>query len=325
MSDTTRPSITAVVAAYQAERFIVEALESILNQTRPPDEVVVIDDGSTDGTARKLKRFTDRIRIIRQSNRGYQAAINRAIVEAKSEFVALCGADDIWEPHKLEWQEHAMKAHPDVDVFFGHAVAFGRISVDLARPPQQGVLPTSVLRDALLRHNVIATPFIVMRRDLFERLGPFVENFEGDDYDYWFRCLRAGARFYYDPRVLGHYRRHDSNLTNDAVGLYRAMNMVRCKNADLVEDRRLLGSVLATDFFRVGRMLVDDGRPREARQEFRRALRHTFSAPSTGARALAWLAVLSLPRGPRERSGQALVGFSRALDGLLRPGRTSSP
>jgi glycosyltransferase involved in cell wall biosynthesis len=322
MLDRSTPSISAVVAAYQAERFIGEALESILTQTRPPDEVVVVDDGSTDGTARELERFADRVRVVRQPNRGYQAAMNRAVGEARGDYVALCGADDIWELRKLEWQEEAIGAHPEVDVFFGHAVAFGRISVDLARPPGRGVLPTSVLRDALVRENVIATPFIVVRRALFERLGPFVENFKGDDYEYWFRCLNAGARFYYDPRVLGRYRRHDGNLTNDAIGLYRAMNLVRLENAALIEDRRLLRSVLTTDFFRVGRLLVDDGRPGEARQEFRRALRYAFSAPSTSARALAWLAVLSLPRGPRERSGRTLVRFSRALDGLRGARRT---
>jgi glycosyltransferase involved in cell wall biosynthesis len=321
MTDRPKPSISAVVAAYQAERFIGEALESIVTQTRPPEEIVVVDDGSTDGTARELERFGDRVRVIRQPNRGYQAAMNRAIGEARCDFVALCGADDIWEPRKLAWQQEAIEAHPDVDVFFGHAVTFGRLEVDMVRPPDTGVLDSTRLLDALLCHNVIATPFVVMRRALFERLGPFVVDFEGDDYDYWFRCLRAGARFYYDPRLLGRYRRHESNLTNNLIGLYRAMNLVRFKHADLVEDRRLLRSVLARDFFRVGRLLVDDGRPREARQHFRRALRYASGTRgSKSARSLGWLAVLSLPEATREQGGHALVGLSRALE-QLRGGR----
>ena len=321
----TRPSISAVIAAYQADRFIAEALTSILEQTRPPDEIIVVNDGSTDGTAGELARFGHRIRVVDQSNRGYQAAMNRAISEARGEYVALCGADDVWEPSKLEWQEEAIRAHPEGDIFFGHAIAFGFLSGDLARPAGQGLLAAAALRDSLVRHNVIATPFIVMRRALFAELGPFIENFAGDDYEYWFRCLRAGARFYYDPRASGHYRRHDGNLTTDTVGLYRAMNRVRLENADLIDDRALLATALATDFFRVGRLLVDAGRPDEALQEFSRASRYVRYAPDTSLRSLAWLAVLTLPPSARERIGRCLVGSSRALDRLWRSRRVEAP
>jgi glycosyltransferase involved in cell wall biosynthesis len=310
------------VAAYAAEEFIAEALDSILGQTRPPDEVVVVDDGSIDGTARELERFGDRIRVIRQANRGYQAAMNRAIGEARGDFVALCGADDIWEPHKLEWQEEAILAHPEVDVFFGHAETCGRHELDMLRPPGEGVLDNASLRDALVRENVIATPFAVLRRSLFERLGPFVENFEGDDYDYWFRCLRAGVRFYYDPRLLGRYRRHEGNLTNNLLGLFRAMNLVRLQHADLIEDPRTLRNALAIDCFRIGRLLVDDDRPREARQAFRGALRYASLSGSRSARALGWVAILSLPPGPRKQGGRAFVSLSRALERLR--GRSSA-
>jgi glycosyltransferase involved in cell wall biosynthesis len=316
MTDEYRPSISAVVAAYQSEEFIAEALESILGQTRAPDEVVVVDDGSTDGTARELERFAGRIRVVRQENRGYQAAMNRAIAEARGDFVALCGADDIWEPRKLEWQEEAILAHPEVDVLFGHAATFGRHELDMLRPPESGVLDNGRLRDTLVRDNVIATPFAVMRRSLFEQLGPFVENFEGDDYDYWFRCLRAGVRFYYDPRLLGRYRRHENNLTNDLLALFRAMNLVRHKYADLVEDRQMLRDALAIDCFRMGRLLVDEDRPREAQQQFRRALRYAPVRGGRSARALGWVALLSLPSGPRKRGGRAFVSLSRGFERL---------
>jgi glycosyltransferase involved in cell wall biosynthesis len=322
LTEQPKPSISAVVAAYQAERFIGEALDSILSQTRPPDEVVVVDDGSTDGTARELARFGERIRVIRQPNRGYQVAMSRAISEARGDFVALCGADDVWKPRKLEWQEQAIMAHPDVDVFFGHAMLFGRVDAAQVRPPGTGVLDDKLLRHSLFRVNSICCPSVALRRELFERLGPFVERFEGDDYDYWFRCLRAGARFYYDPRVLMGHRRHEHNMTNDKMAVCRALSTVHFWHEDLIDDRRLVREVHALDLFRIGRLLVDQGRPREALRTFRRSLRYPSRATaSLSLRALAWVAILSLPELARERAGRALVGFSRALTGLRGAGR----
>ena len=255
--------------------------------------------------------------------------MNRAIAQARGDYVALCGADDVWAPQKLAWQEQAIVAHPEVDVFFGHATAFGAAAGDLARPTGEGVLEQSALCDDLVRCQVIATPFIVMRRSLFDRVGWFEENFKGDDYDYWFRCLRQGVRFYYDPRLLGSYRRHAGNLTNDAIGLWQAMNVVRERDADLIAaltaEPRLYGQVLATDHFRIARMLGEAGRIDEARDEFRAALRHGRDAPATAARALAWLAILGLPAGLRDASGAVLVAVSRGLDSLLGRERVFTP
>src|SRR6476619_6144156 len=108
MSEKPEPTVTVAVAAYQAEQFIAQTLESILAQTRPPDEVIVVEDGSTDGTPGVLERFADRIRIIRQANSGCAASFNTAFRHARCDYVAECGADDLWEPTKLERQVAAL-------------------------------------------------------------------------------------------------------------------------------------------------------------------------------------------------------------------------
>jgi glycosyltransferase involved in cell wall biosynthesis len=318
MRDTGKPTISAVVAAYQAERFIAEALESILGQSCPPDEVIVVDDGSTDGTAAELDRFAGRIRIVRQPNRGCPAAFNTAFREARGDFVAMCGADDIWEPHKLEWQIETIRSHPQVDVLCGHAVLVGRVQEDHLRPPAAGVLDSTLFREALFRENCVCAPSVLIRRSLFERLGPFVEDFGADDYEYWFRCLRAGAQFYYDPRTLMRWRQHGSNLS----GRYAWMDECACQvrrwyEAD-VANREVVCEGFAPVLFRVARRLVDDDRPAQARQTFREALRYRRGGTvSNNIRALVWIAVLGLPARVRQRLGQVMVGCSRALDGLL--------
>jgi glycosyltransferase involved in cell wall biosynthesis len=309
------------VGAYQAEEFIADALNSILDQTRPPDEVIVVDDGSTDGTPAQLERFGNRIRVVRQPNRGCPAAFNRAFREARGDFVGMCGADDLWEPRKLEWQLGSIDAHPGVDVFFGETLFFGSLEGTHIRPPGTGVLDSSALRDALFRENVIGASSVVIRRSLFERLGPFVEDFGADDYDYWMRCLRGGARFHFDPRPLVRYRRHESNLTNRSFWMLECVCDVRRHYASDVQDRALVNEMLAAGLFKIGRHRVQTGHPREARAAFRDCLRYGSGASvSANARALAWLLLLSLPGSLRESSSDALVGLSRTLE-HLRGGR----
>jgi hypothetical protein len=313
MSEMPSPSISAVVAAYQAEEWIGEALESILAQTHPPQEVVVVDDGSTDGTQRELERFGDRIRVIRRPNGGCPAAFNTAFAAARGEFVAMCGADDIWEPHKLEWQVEAIRTHPEADVFFGHARVVGTIEGEHSRPGGSGLLDTAAFRDALFKECCVSAPSVVIRRELFERLGPFIENFGADDYEYWFRCLRAGARFYYDPRPLLSWRQHGGNLSAQTEWMEQCASQVRRQYEAEVGDR-----AIADDHFRTGRKLVDLGRPSEARRAFRLSLRHARSQPAIrDGKALAWVAILSLPESARERAGRALTSANRTVEELL--------
>lgn len=299
------------MAAYQAEEFIADAVAAILGQTRPPDEVIVVDDGSTDGTADQLRRFSDRIRVVWQPNRGCPAAFNRAFREARGDFVAMCGADDVWEPRKLEWQLEAIADHPEVDVLFGDMVVFGQRRGRYHRPPGEGVLDSARLREALYRENIIGAPSIVIRRALFQRLGPFIEDFGADDYEYWMRCLRAGARFHFDPRPLVRYRRHEGNLTNRLCWTLECACEVRRWYARDLRDDAVVHAQLADDLFRLGHMRMEEGRRREARAAFRHCLRHGSPASvATAAKALVWATLLSLPAGVAQRGTAWTAGGS---------------
>ena len=322
MTKPDRPTISAVVAAYQAEEWIADAIDSILGQTSPPDEVVVVDDGSADGTAAVLEAYRGVIRVVHQDNAGYPTAMNRAIREARGEFVALCGADDVWEPRKLEWQREAVAANAaEAGVLFGHAVFFGLLEGDHLRPRGSGLLDSTTLAEDLFRAQPINTPSTVIRRELFDRVGWFPESSHADDYDFFFRCLRAGVRFYYDPRTLVRYRRHDANLSDRDV-VRRAMMVVRSRNIGCIGDRQLVCDVMAPDLIRIARGLVDEGRPRHARQVFRRSLRYARGNPaSVNARALIWIGILSLPRIARDGLVETAVRASHAMHGP-RDGRS---
>src|ERR1051326_9104660 len=97
-----RPSITAIIAVYNGAELIQRSIDSVLAQTRPADELIVVDDGSTDRTGEIVQSYGSRVRYIRQNNSGVSTARNRAAKEAKSEWIAFLDHDDEWLPQKLE-------------------------------------------------------------------------------------------------------------------------------------------------------------------------------------------------------------------------------
>ena len=112
-------SISVVVTCYNSARFVADALKSILEQTRPPIEILVIDDGSTDDTAQVVASFDDpRIRYVHQENAGVSAARNRGIELARGDLIGFLDADDIWRPKMLEVEGALLDAAPDVALVF---------------------------------------------------------------------------------------------------------------------------------------------------------------------------------------------------------------
>jgi glycosyltransferase involved in cell wall biosynthesis len=302
------PTISAVVPAYNAERYIGESLTAILSQTRPPAEVIVVDDGSTDGTGDELARFRGHIRVVSQTNRGVAGAMNRCFEEARGEYVAKCDADDIWEHDKLEWQAEAMLAHPEIDIAFGGARFFGLTEGPRAPYPGAGLLEPLELARRLYRANFVCASSTVVRRSLYRRLGPFLEGLPCEDYDYWLRALKTGAVFFHDPRVLVRYRDHAQQVSNSLLRMHDGECKVHEWHADLVEDSRLVRKTRARDLSNIGRVLSDQDRPSEARAAFISSLRHRPTL-----RLLAWVLVLSGPDRYRRPLADRLVSIKRTL------------
>ena len=218
LSSVTRPTVSAVIPAYNAAAWIDETLESVLAQTVAPDEVIVIDDGSTDETREIVLARGSSIRMIRQENAGAAAAWNRGFAAAACEFVAKCPADDLWEPQKLERQIATLDDDSSIDLLFGRARDFGVVEGDLPAPPSNGRLDPDELLPALYASNCFAAPTAVVRRSLHEELRGFREHLVvGEDYDFWLRALEGGAGFFYDARLMTRLRKHGGNLSLQAL------------------------------------------------------------------------------------------------------------
>lgn len=118
MSAVDRPLITAIMPAYNASRYIGEALDSLLRQTLCPSQIIVVDDGSTDDTPRVLEAYRGKVVVIRQKNAGESAARNRALVDATGKYVALLDADDVSAPERFERQAEELLRTPDAIACF---------------------------------------------------------------------------------------------------------------------------------------------------------------------------------------------------------------
>jgi glycosyltransferase involved in cell wall biosynthesis len=298
VSQHAEPTISVAVPAYQAERWIGATLETVLGQTSPPHEVVVVDDGSTDGTAAIARGFGAPVRVVQQPNAGASAAYNRAFRESTGTFVAMCPADDLWEPRKLEFQLEVLSAHPEVDVAFGGARYFGLEERDFVGPPHSGILDAKSFFREMYRADLVPAPTALVRRRLFDRLGGFREDLACEDYEFWMRALAHGAVFFHDRRLLVLLRQHGGNLSAQTVPMWEMNHQIHTLYAQDLADEDLARRTLAHDLRTIGRAHLGLGQAGNARQAYRASLAHV---PHLSA--LAWTLVLSLPgaRGPLRR------------------------
>ena len=213
--------IGVVIPAFNGERYLAAALESVLAQTVPPRRVVVVDDGSADGTAEVAGKFGGSVTCVRQANRGMAGARNRGAQEVGTEWLGFLDQDDVWLPTKLERQQRSIAASH-------HEVAFTAICVvdpELKPIAQRGTqairtdLEALLFRDESIPQSTPST--MLIKRSLFESVGGFDEELGmSADWDLLVR-LRLRTEFAYVAEPLALYRRHGSNLSRNVAILER--------------------------------------------------------------------------------------------------------
>ncbi len=227
--------VSVVIPAYNVSKYIGSAITSVLNQTRRDVEIIVVDDCSTDDTARELEKFRDRIRIVRhETNQGAAAARNTGVNLCRGEIVAFLDGDDLWAPGKLEIFAESLARHPDVlfafsdfsrfkwsdGTFFAlsNSQIFPMILDVIKRHKYSGrkcfVIPKADMFELLLRGYPIYPSAIVVRKRIFETAGPWRRIRTNEDFDFGLRSCRATDCLYIDE-ILAMVGRHDANLTVD--------------------------------------------------------------------------------------------------------------
>jgi len=197
--------ISCIVPVFNGEHYLREALESIFRQTYRPLEVIVVDDGSTDGTAAVVASYGDRVSYLRQANAGPAAARNLGLSTARGELVAFLDADDLWHPEKLARQRVRFHARPGLDLCVTHVQNFCSpdLNAEIAR-----------LQDQRLTRSLpgYVTQTLLARRSLFDTIGQFNTTLQHADKTEWFlRAAEHGAIMELLPDILVYRRLHTAN------------------------------------------------------------------------------------------------------------------
>ncbi len=242
-------AVSVVVPAFDVGRYVEGAVRSALEQTRPPLEILVVDDASTDDTGAVLARLGDpRVRVLRNpENRGPGFSRNRAIAEARGEWLALLDGDDAWLPERLERLLAVVEAgESDLvadDVILCDASLFPTGESALAKRRVRLAGPLRIPPARFVRWDLGFLKPLVRRRFLAERGLGFDESLRhGEDFELIFRCLRQGARFDLVGEGLYLHRGRKGSLTSERLRLFETTRATTAKllaEPGVAEDRDL--------------------------------------------------------------------------------------
>jgi glycosyltransferase involved in cell wall biosynthesis len=183
----TVPSISVIIPTYNSATLVPQAIDSVLAQTVPVREILVLDDGSTDDTRQRVAGYPASVRYLWHHNQGVSATRNRGVREASGELIAFLDADDVWHPRKLELQLHVLADNPQLALLGTNTFEWpAPVYPDTTVPSPQALCP--VEWQSLTVKNYFTTSSIIVRREVLERVGPFDTALQGpEDYDLWLR------------------------------------------------------------------------------------------------------------------------------------------
>jgi glycosyltransferase involved in cell wall biosynthesis len=198
--------ISCIVPVFNGERYLKEALDSILAQTYRPLQILVVDDGSTDRSAPLVASYGDQLRYLWEPNAGQAAARNLGLGEARGEFVAFLDQDDLWHPEKLARQMARFQDRPELDLCVTHVRQFWS--------PELDDVPPHLLNNPRVMQAIpgYALGALLARRAIFDTVGPFDSSLPiGEDTDWFLRAVEHGVAIEVLPDLLMYRRLHQTN------------------------------------------------------------------------------------------------------------------
>ena len=219
-------SVSVVIPTYNYGRFIKETISSVLDQTCPPAEIIVVDDGSTDETEAVVGAFAEAVRYIRQDNAGVCAARNRGVSESNSDLIAFLDADDTWEPSNLEKQVARFESDEALGLVHCGMCEFDSETGDTIRLYMEGGEEGVADNLLLWEGPVIVGPgAVTVTRKAFDRVGGFDARMKvGEDWDFCYRVARL-FKIGFIAEPLLNYRRHNAAAHHNVENMERGMSM----------------------------------------------------------------------------------------------------
>jgi glycosyltransferase involved in cell wall biosynthesis len=221
------PTFSAVIAAYNAGSTVQSAMRSVIAQTDPNWEMIVVDDGSTDDTCERVRELEDgeRIRCLTQSNQGPGAARNLGIAQASGKYVSFLDSDDLWMPTYLEQMGAGLESHPQAGLAYTDAWSLDdgsrqihrATAMSTSKPPEDPLTDHEQLLLRLVADNFILTSATV-RRDVLGEVGSFDPSLAAaEDYELWLRIVRAGHDVVRPPGLLAIQRDRPDSLSKSEM------------------------------------------------------------------------------------------------------------
>jgi glycosyltransferase involved in cell wall biosynthesis len=212
--------ISVIIPTWNRAGYLERALDSVYEQSASAHEIIVVDDGSTDGTRELIRRKFADVRYLHQENRGVSSARNTGILASGGDWIALLDSDDRWEPDKLERQQQALQAHPGAVLCHCNEIWIrnGRRVNPKNKHAKRG--------GRIFRHClplcVISPSAAVIRRELLDEVGLFDESLPAcEDYDLWLRICATHPVLYLDAHLLVKYGGHTDQLSRRHWGMDR--------------------------------------------------------------------------------------------------------
>lgn len=220
------PLVSAILPVHNRSAWIARAVSSVLAQTYPSVELIVVDDGSTDDTVGRLEPFRHCVKIVSQTRAGAYAARNRGIAQATGDLIAFIDSDDVWLPSRLSRQV-PMFDKPEVGLVFGDARLVGGTPASIVPSRRSCFQITPPARGAVASHfvwgNFVPTSTVVVRRRCFEESGLFaVTQPVSADYLKWFQIAARHELDYVDDGPVADYTVHAGGISQDLGRSLRA-------------------------------------------------------------------------------------------------------
>jgi len=212
--------ISVIIPLYNRAHTLPRALDSVLAQTSRADEIIVVDDGSSDSGAELIRHQYPEVTLLQQPNLGVSAARNTGIRHARSDWIALLDSDDEWQPQKLARIRETQQVHTEEWLFHSEEIWIrnGRRVNPMNKHRKQG----GMIFQHCLPLCVISPSAVVMRRSLFDDIGLFDESLPAcEDYDLWLRLCHRYPVYFIDEPLIIKYGGHDDQLSRRYWGMDR--------------------------------------------------------------------------------------------------------
>ncbi|CAH0997924.1 Undecaprenyl-phosphate 4-deoxy-4-formamido-L-arabinose transferase [Emticicia aquatica] len=215
-------NISVIIPVYNAELYIKECIDSVLNQTLPPQEIIVINDGSSDNSFSILQSYGHKINLFNQENKGLAATLNAGIKYAKNEWITFLDADDYWHPQNLAWKNEFYQANPDTLICFAWLKQF--ISPEQSDEVKAGIFCPTEAEKGWVK------PTMIVHRSIFEKVCYFNESLRLGDFIEWFSKVQEhGIKYDIINKVVLYRRLHRKSLSNDVRSQTDFVKLLKAK------------------------------------------------------------------------------------------------